>query len=365
MTRKHRGIAAVAGSTARAAKKERGPEASAEKRSEALARARRVLEVEAEAVLALAERLDAAFERAVSILGDTPGKVVVTGLGKSGIIARKIAATLASTGTPAFFLHAGEGVHGDLGMVVKGDSVLTVSNSGETREILGMLPLFKRLGMPLVALTGERHSTLARSADVTLDVSVREEACPLALAPTASTTAALAMGDALAIVLMERRGFREQDFAYLHPAGSLGRKLMRVADLMRRGGEMPLVAKTSRLGEAIAEMTAKRLGITGVVDGRGVLVGVLTDGDLRRALEQRGAVLEVPVAELMTRDPKTIREHGLGAEKGAVTIGEAALGAEAVAVMERHSITALFIVDREGRPSGIIHLHDLLKAGVV
>jgi arabinose-5-phosphate isomerase len=335
------------------------------KGSSPVERARRVLEIEAEAVRALVDRVGPELERAVEVLAQTPGKVVVTGLGKSGIIARKIAATLASTGTPAFFVHAGEGVHGDLGMVVKGDSVIAVSYSGETREILAMLPLFKRRGSPVVALSGVLDSTLARSAEVVIDVSVREEACPLALAPTASTTATLAMGDALALVLMERRGFREEDFAFLHPAGSLGRKLMRVEDLMHRGEDMPIVAETATLREAIHEMTAKRLGHTGVVSAVGQLVGVLSDGDLRRALESRGVVLEVSVRELLHRDPKTIREHELGADRGVLTIGAQALGAEALAVMERHSITALFIIDAKRRPQGIIHLHDLLRAGVV
>jgi arabinose-5-phosphate isomerase len=334
------------------------------KRSAAVERARRVLEIEADAVRALVERVGPEMDRAVELLAGISGKVVVTGLGKSGLIARKVAATLASTGTPAFFVHAGEGVHGDLGMAVKGDAVVVVSYSGETREVVAMLPLFKRLRLPLVALTGVVDSTLAKAADVVLDVSVREEACPLSLAPTASTTAALAMGDALALVLMERRGFREQDFAYLHPAGSLGRRLMRVADLMHQGAEMPIVAQAVTLGEAVHEMTAKRLGHTGVVDDAGELVGVLSDGDLRRALERGGAVMDVPVAELLRRDPNTIREHALTASN-VVTIGEQALGAEALAVMERHSITALFIVDDRRRPRGVLHLHDLLKAGVV
>jgi arabinose-5-phosphate isomerase len=333
--------------------------------SAAVERARRVLEIEAEAVRALIGRVGADFERAVELLAETSGKVVVTGLGKSGLIARKIAATLASTGTPAFFVHAGEGVHGDLGMVIKGDSVLTVSYSGETREIVAMLPLFKRLQLPLVALTGGAHSTLAKNADVVLDVSVREEACPLALAPTASTTATLAMGDALALVLMERKGFRQEDFAFLHPAGSLGRRLMRVVDLMHQGEDMPLVSEGATLREAISEMTAKRLGHTGVVNAARELTGVLTDGDVRRVLERSGAVLDLRVKDLMVRDSKTIREHALGSQAGAVTIGEHALGAEALAVMERHSLTALFIVDERKRPKGIIHLHDLLKAGVV
>jgi len=330
-----------------------------------LERARRVLRIEAEAILALVDRLGPELERAVEILAQTAGKVVVTGLGKSGIIARKVAATLASTGTPAFFVHAGEGVHGDLGMVVKGDSILAVSYSGETSEILAMLPLFKRLELPLLAITGARDSTLGKSADVILDVSVQEEACPLALAPTASTTATLAMGDALALVLMERRGFREEDFAFLHPAGILGRKLARVADLMHRGGDMPLVPDHATLREAIHEMTAKRLGHTGVVDAHGRLVGVLSDGDLRRALERGGDVLGASVRELLRRDPRTIREHALRPARAVVTIGEQALGAEAVAVMGRHAITALFIIDAGQRPQGILHLHDLLKAGVV
>ena len=333
--------------------------------SVALERARRVLDIEAEAVRALSARLGGEIERAVDLLADTRGKVVVIGLGKSGIIARKIAATLASTGTPAFFVHAGEGVHGDLGMVVKGDSVLAVSYSGETREVLAMLPLFKRLALPLVALTGAPQSTLGKSADVVLDVSVREEACPLALAPTASTTATLAMGDALALVLMERRGFRAEDFAFIHPAGSLGRKLMRVAELMHGGSDMPVVADTATLAAAIHEMTAKRLGHTAVVNARGELVGVLSDGDLRRALARGGAVTDLRVHEVLRRDPKTVSEHGLRGESGVLTIDEQALGAEALAVMERHSITALFVVDGKRKPQGIVHLHDLLKAGVV
>lgn len=333
--------------------------------SPTIERARRVLSIEAAAVASLVDRVGAELERAVELLAETSGKVVVTGLGKSGIIARKIAATLASTGTPAFFVHAGEGVHGDLGMVVKGDCVIAISYSGETREILAMLPLFKRLGLPLVSLTGVTGSTLGRSSDVSLDVSVREEACPLALAPTASTTATLAMGDALALVLMERRGFREEDFAFLHPAGSLGRKLMRVADLMHRGEAMPIVAESATLRAAIHEMTAKRLGHAGIVGRTGQLVGVLSDGDLRRALERGGAVLEHPVRELSRRDPKTVREHALRGDGGVLTIGGQALGAEALSVMERHSITALFIIDAKRRPQGIIHLHDLLRAGVV
>lgn len=317
-----------------------------------IARARRVLAIEADAVRALVDRVGVDFERAVGTLAGTAGKVVVTGLGKSGLIARKIAATLASTGTPAFFLHAAEAGHGDLGMVHRGDAVLALSNSGESRELVRLVPVFKRLALPIVVLTGAPRSTLGRAADIVLDVAVREEACPLALAPTASTTAALAMGDALAIVLMERRGFREEDFASIHPDGALGRRLLRVAELMHVGDAMPIVRRTDSLRLAVAEMSAKRLGHTGIVDGDGRLVGALTDGDLRRLLQSgRATALEAPVDEVMTGSPKTV--------------GEAALGAEAVATMERHAITALFIVDGDGRPRGIVHLHDLLRAGVV
>ena len=319
--------------------------------SAVLVSARRVLELEAAAVHALAGRVGPAFERAVEILFATEGKVVVTGLGKSGIIARKIAATLASTGTPAFFVHAGEGLHGDLGMLFRGDSVLALSNSGETSEVIRLLPLFKRLDLPVIALTGVLGSRLARTADVALDVSVAREACPLELAPMASTTAALAMGDALAVVLMERRGFQERDFAYLHPAGGLGRKLLRVSDLMHRDRTVPLVPGTATLREAIREMTTKRLGTTGIVDRKGQLAGILTDGDLRRALEQREVDLSMPVSDRMTRRPKTIRES--------------ALGAEALAMMEKYQITVLFIVDARKRPCGVLHLHDLLQASVV
>ena len=317
-----------------------------------LSRARRVLEIEAEAVRALADRVGEEFSRGVAALLSVPGKVVVTGMGKSGIIARKIAATLASTGTPSFFLHAAEAGHGDLGMVMRGDAVLVVSNSGESRELLRLLPVFKRLALPIVAITGDLGSTLARTADVVLDGGVREEACPLALAPTASTTAALALGDALAIVLMERRGFREEDFASLHPDGALGRRLVRVADLMHTGEAIPLVRDSDPLSRAIAEMSAKRLGHTGVVDEAGALVGIVTDGDLRRLLQRKGAPrLEVAVRDVMSKNPRTV--------------GEAALGAEALATMEKHAITALFIVEANGKPCGIVHLHDLLRSGVI
>jgi arabinose-5-phosphate isomerase len=312
---------------------------------------RRVLTIEADALAALASRLDAGFDAAVQLIAGRGGKVVVTGMGKSGHVGRKIAATLASTGTPAFFLHAAEALHGDLGMLERHDLVLAVSNSGETAEILDLVPHVKRLGLPLVALGGRPTSTLARIADAFLDVSVAEEACPLGLAPTASTTAAIAMGDALAVALLEHRGFRPEDFAALHPAGTLGRKLLRVSELMHTGDEVPRVRVDAMMADALLEMTAKRLGVTAVVDGDGRLAGVVTDGDLRRALAAGSDVVTRTVAEVMGRRPKAIEAD--------------ALAALAVATMERHAITVLFILDADERLAGVIHLHDLLRAGVV
>lgn len=315
-------------------------------------RARRVLSIEAKAVAALARRLDDRFDRALQLLAACTGKIVVTGMGKSGIICRKIAATFASTGSPALFLHAAEAVHGDAGVFMRGDAVLALSSSGETEEILRLVPLLKRLDLPLIALTGDAASPLARAADVVLDVSVAEEACPLNLAPTASTTAALALGDALAVALLEHRGFRAEDFAVLHPGGALGRRLLKVEDLMHRGAAIPLVRTTTPFHEALLEITGKRLGVTGVVGDEGDLVGVITDGDLRRAFERLDDVRAAVAADIMTKNPKTI--------------AASALAAQAVAVLERHSITSLFILgDGDRRPQGIIHLHDLLKAGVV
>jgi len=314
-------------------------------------RGRRVLEIEARAVAELARRLGGEFERAVEEIAACRGKVVVTGMGKSGIVCRKIASTLASTGTPAFFLHAAEALHGDLGMLVRGDLVLAVSNSGETEELIRLLPVIKRLSLPLIAITGNPESTLARRADVVLDVSVAEEACPLGLAPTASTTATVALGDALAVALLEHKGFRPEDFAALHPGGTLGRRLLKVSELMHVGAAIPLVGQSTSMREVVLEMTSKRLGVTGVVDEAGRLVGVITDGDLRRGLERRGDILALTAADLMTRNPKVVEAD--------------TLGAKAVAVMEAHAITSLFIVDDDGFPAGIIHLHDLLRAGVV
>ena len=318
----------------------------------ALATARRVLETEARAVSALAERLDESFAQAVDVLAACRGKIVVTGMGKSGIICRKIAATLTSTGSPAVFLHAAEGAHGDSGVFVKGDVVLALSQSGETEEVVRLLPIVKRLQLPLIAMTGRLESTLGKAADVVLDVAVAEEACPLGLAPTASTPAALALGDALAVALLERRGFRAEDFAILHPAGYLGRRFLKVADLMHTGEAIPLVPTDAPFSEVLSEITGKRLGITGVVNEEGRLVGVITDGDLRRGLERIDNIRSARARELMTTQPKTIAAE--------------ALAAQAVGEMERYSITALFIVEGpERRPVGILHLHDLLKAGIV
>jgi len=316
-----------------------------------VASARRVLDVEARALEALRDRLGDEFSQAVDVLAACRGKVVVTGLGKSGLICRKIAATFASTGTPAFFLHAAEGMHGDIGMLTRGDCLLAVSYSGANAEILSLVPAARRLNVAVLAMTGDRGSSLARAADLVLDVSVAEEACPLGLAPTASTTAAMALGDALAIALLERRGFSEDDFGRLHPGGALGRRLLRVDEIMHVGDELPLVVSQVPLGEALREMSAKRLGVTGVTDESGRLVGIITDGDLRRAIEVRPNLLSLRAADVMTRDPKTV--------------AAGALAEQALALMEQHSITSLMILDPGGRLLGIVHMHDLLRAGVV
>ncbi len=318
-----------------------------------IAEARRVIRMEAEALQALSEAIDGEFVRAVELILASSGRVVVTGMGKSGLIGQKIASTMASTGTPAFFLHPAEGVHGDLGMIMKGDVVIAVSNSGETEEVLRILPVIKRFGTKLIAMAGNPDSTLARAGDVFLTVAVREEACPLGLAPTSSTTATLAMGDALAVSLLLKRGFRAEDFALFHPGGSLGKRLiLTVEDLMHAGGDLPLVAEETPMREALFVITAKGLGITGVTDRGGALVGVITDGDLRRALERGGDLLNSPAADLMSRRPKRI--------------GRNELAASALQRMEEFSITSLFVFDDEQaeQPVGIVHLHDLLKAGI-
>jgi arabinose-5-phosphate isomerase len=316
--------------------------------------AKRVLRVEANSILDLAERIDENFLQAVELLYRCKGRVVLMGMGKSGLVGRKIASTFASTGTPAFFLHPAEGVNGDFGMLAKDDAIMAISNSGETRELLEVLPLIKRYGNRLITLTGNLKSTLAKAGDVNLDIHVKEEACPLGLAPTASTTTTLALGDALAVALMEKRGFNEKDFALLHPGGTLGKRLLlKVEDLMHVGKAFPMVSEKALMKEAIFEITSKRLGVTGVCNQEGHLIGVITDGDLRRALEKFSDLLNRTVYEVMTRNPKWIEKD--------------ALAAKAVQRMEEYSITSLFVFNNTGDkvPVGIIHLHDLLKAGVV
>jgi arabinose-5-phosphate isomerase len=322
--------------------------------SDSLARsARTVIATEAAAIRSLEPRIDGQFSAACRIILACRGRVVVIGMGKSGHIARKIAATLASTGTPSFFVHPGEASHGDLGMILPEDVVLALSNSGETDEVLFILPVIKRQGIPLIAMTGNPRSSLAHQADTHLDVSVPAEACPLGLAPTASTTAALVMGDALSVALLEARGFTSDDFARSHPAGSLGRRLLlHIGDIMHHGEGIPSVAPESSLTAALMEMTRKRLGMTAVVDGEQRLLGVFTDGDLRRAVDDHNVDLRhVKVEDLMTRKPKT-----LSADKLAV---------EAAQVMENHQIHALLVVDDENRVVGALNIHDLLRARVV
>jgi arabinose-5-phosphate isomerase len=308
--------------------------------------ARRVLRIEAQAIQDVLARLDASFEKAVGVLFACKGRVVVSGMGKSGLIGRKISATLSSTGTPSFFLHPAEALHGDLGMLARGDAMLAVSYGGETQEIIQLLEALKRLEMPLVTLTGCVQSTLAQASDVVLDVSVKEEACSLNLAPTASTTVAMAVGDALAISLLERRDFRHDDFAALHPAGRLGKKLLRVEHLMHSGAAMPRVVATAAMPDVFHEMSAKGLGMTTVLEGDGRLAGILTDGDLRRLMEKhRGAVLEMRAADGMTKTPQTIGPH--------------VLASEALNLMEKKKITSVVVVDEARRVLGVVHLHDL------
>ncbi len=312
---------------------------------------REVIDIEAAAVRALAGRVGDDFVRACRYCLSCEGRVVVTGMGKSGHIAGKIAATLASTGTPAFFLHPGEASHGDLGMITTSDVVLAVSNSGETPEILTILPLIKRLSVPLISMTGRSGSTLARAANAHLDVTVEKEACPLNLAPTASTTATLAMGDAMAVALLKSRGFTEEDFAFSHPGGSLGRRLLvRIEDVMRTGEAVPTVPPETPISEGLFEMTRKGLGMTAVVSDDGSLLGIYTDGDLRRTLDAGHDLQTTPIREVMTPGVKTISPD--------------TLAAEAVHLMETHAITALLVVD-SGRVVGALNVHDLLHAGVM
>ncbi|PRY73520.1 KpsF/GutQ family sugar-phosphate isomerase [Halomonas ventosae] len=314
--------------------------------------ARRTLELEQQAIAALAGRLDDAFDHACELILACRGRVVVTGMGKSGHVAGKIAATLASTGTPAFFVHPGEASHGDLGMITPGDVVLALSNSGETAEVTALLPLLKRMGTPLISMTGRPGSTLARHAEAHLDAGVEREACPLDLAPTSSTTAALALGDALAVALLESRGFTAEEFALSHPGGSLGKRLLlRVADLMHEGSRLPRVDLGSPLRDALLEITRQGLGFTCVVDADGRLAGVYTDGDLRRTLDQHSDLSGLTVDDVMTRPGKRVAPD--------------TLAAEAVRIMEDNRISALAVVDADGRPVGALHMHDLLASGVI
>jgi arabinose-5-phosphate isomerase len=308
--------------------------------------ARRVLRIEAQAIQEVMARLDGAFERAVELLFACKGRVAVTGMGKSGIVGRKISATLSSTGTPSFFLHPAEALHGDLGMLTAGDVILAVSYGGETREIIELLDALKRMEIKLVALTGNANSTIARTSDIILDVSVHEEACSLNLAPTASTTVAMAVGDALAVALLEKRDFRHDDFAALHPAGSLGKRLLRAEKVMHAGDKLPRVAPDTPMAQVFHEMSAKKLGMTTVVNADGTLAGILTDGDLRRLMEKHGgAVVEMNLADCMTRNPQTIKPH--------------VLASEALTLMEKRRITCVIAVDEQGKVLGVVHLHDL------
>lgn len=314
--------------------------------------ARAVFDTEAEAIRALAARLDQSFVAACRYLLACSGRIVVLGMGKSGHVGNKIASTLASTGSPAFFVHPGEASHGDLGMITVGDVVVALSNSGETQELLTILPLIKRLGVPLISLTGKPQSTLAKTADVHLDVSVEKEACPLGLAPTASTTAALVMGDALAISLLQARGFTEEDFARSHPAGSLGRRLLlHISDIMHAGNDVPCVRPEATVGEALIEMTRAGLGMITVVDDSRRLQGVFTDGDLRRAVDKQLDVHKTRVGDVMTINGKTILPQQLAVE--------------AARLMEKHQIHALPVVDEENKVVGAFNIHDLLRAGVL
>jgi arabinose-5-phosphate isomerase len=318
----------------------------------ALDLARKVLAIEADAVSALASRLDERFLDAIGLILACRGRVVVSGVGKSGHIARKIASTMASTGTPAFFLHAAEAGHGDLGMITRDDVVLALSNSGQTDELLTIIPLIKRQGAKLIAVTGNPESVLAREADVHLDARVAQEACPLNLAPTASTTAALALGDALAVALLDARGFDEQDFARAHPGGALGRRLLtHVSDVMRTGEEVPSVPETASFFDVLLEMSRKGMGMAAVIDSTRKVAGIFTDGDLRRTLERKPDLRSLKVADIMKRDPRTIAPHKLAAE--------------AVELMERYKISQLLAVSDAGELVGALNTHDLLRAKVI
>ncbi|MEH6576370.1 MAG: KpsF/GutQ family sugar-phosphate isomerase [Amphritea sp.] len=317
-----------------------------------LTSAHRTISMERDAVDALLQQLDGDFVKACELTLNCNGRVIVTGMGKSGHIGKKIAATLASTGTPSFFVHPGEASHGDLGMITRQDLVIALSNSGNTSEVVSILPLIKRMNAPLISITGNPDSILSRSADANLNVAVSQEACPLDLAPTSSTTAALVMGDALAIALLEARGFSAEDFAFSHPGGSLGRRLLlKVSDIMHTGSDVPLVTIDTKLNEALLEVTRKRLGMTAVVDDSGILQGIFTDGDLRRTLDTGVDLKNTNIDAVMTADCTTATAD--------------ILAAEAVQIMQSRQINALIVLDSEQRPVGALNMHDLLKAGVI
>jgi arabinose-5-phosphate isomerase len=320
---------------------------------DALDIARRVLKVEADAVLSLIDRLDSDFAKAVDIIFNARGRVVVTGMGKSGLVGKKISATLASTGTPAFFLHPAEASHGDLGMVTSQDVVIAISTSGETNELTDLIPFLKRFSVTIISMTGNPNSTLSKISNANLDISVKEEACPLGITPTASTTATLAMGDALAVALLVRRGFRQEDFASFHPGGSLGKKLfVRVKDLMHVDDALPVTPAQTPVMDAIMEISSKMLGITIVTDAGKKMIGIITDGDVRRGIQKYGKdFFEMKAEEVMTKNPRTILEDELAAK--------------ALSMMQTHSITSLVVPDSEGVVIGIIHLHDILKEGII
>lgn len=310
-----------------------------------------VIETEAQAVFELTQRIDSRFEQACELLLGCKGRIVVTGMGKSGHIANKMAATFSSTGSPAFFMHPGEASHGDLGMITRQDIVIAISNSGNTNELVTLLPLFKRMDIPLITLTGNMESTLAQASDICLDVSIRHEACPLGLAPTTSTTVALVMGDALAVALLQARGFSAEDFALSHPGGSLGKQLLlRIDELVHQGEQLPVINEHATISEALIEVTNKKLGMTCVVDNHGQLLGVYTDGDIRRTLTSQYDIHTTPLKAVMTKNCRTIKS-GM-------------LAAEALAIMQKYTITSLVVVDDDNIPHAVLHLHDLLKAGV-
>jgi arabinose-5-phosphate isomerase len=328
------------------------PERETSRRSNALQFAREVLRIEATALSDLADRFDeAAFDRALQYLVECRGRVVCTGMGKSGIIGKKLAGTLASTGSPAFFLHPAEAGHGDLGMLVEGDVLIAISHSGGTKEVVALLPAVKRLGVPLIVLVGNSDSVLAKEADVAIDAGIEKEACPLGLVPTASTTAALAMGDALAMALLDERGYSADDLAVVHPRGGIGQRLLRVRQVMHREAEVPRIDATEPLASVVAEMSSKGLGMTSVVDYSGTLIGIITDGDLRRLLERGPHALEGSARDFMTQNPTCVRAE--------------ALATEALRLMEEGKITSLMVLDQDGRPEGVVHLHDLWRTQMI